>query len=168
MISIVLGTNEKWPSRLIRWATQSPWSHVWIEYKSMTWGGQWMVVHSASKGVMVEPQERVHARYPKRKVYECEVGLTEGLLAIRSHLGADYDYRAVIWNGFLLAVYTAVRLECLRRIVHKNAAKLSCSELVATALKAARIEGSDGLDPELTTPGMVDEFCASTDCFWVA
>lgn len=167
MVAIGFGTNEKWPSRLIRWVTKSPWSHVWIEYKSMTWGGHWMVIHSASDGVVIEPRERVYGRYPKRKMYECEADLTDGLVAIRDHLGAGYDYPAVIWNGLLLVLYTFLRIEWLNQIVLKNGSRFSCSELVATALKAARVKGTEEFEPELMPPILVDQFCASSEQFWV-
>ena len=167
MASIVFGTNDKLTSRLIRWVTKSPWSHVWIEYKSQTWGGHWMAIHSSAKGVVIEPCENVRKRYPKCKTYECRADIGNGLLAIRHYLGADYDYKAVLWNGFLLLVYTFCPVRELFDIVERNNARFSCSELASIILKQAKIRGAHGLDPELMTPGMLERFCSSNDLFWV-
>ena len=176
MIVIGFGTNEKWTSKLIRWATRSEWSHVWIEYPSGVWGGRW-VAHSWADGVVKVPLERVEAAYPKRVVYECRADLTEGLKWARQYITAGYDY-GVIWNGLLLALHRATGWDWLTRIVARNAAKYSCSEFVSGIFKASEVRGvessgvvggdtADRFDPELTTPGDLAKFCADSDDFWV-
>ena len=168
MIVIGFGTNEKWTSKLIRWATDSPWSHCWIEYPSGVWGGRW-VAHSWSDGVVKVPLEQVEAAYPKRKIYECRVDvdkLQPGFTWSRKYIAADYDY-GVIWNGFLLVLWKATGWKYLHKIVHRNATKFSCSEFLAGFMKAAGVTGTESLDPELTTPGELEEFCSSSDDFWV-
>lgn len=176
MILIGFGTNDKLASRLIRWATRSPWSHVWIEYPSGVWGGRW-VAHSWADGVVKVPLERVEAAYPRRKLYECQVDLSQGLEWARRYIAASYDY-GVIWNGLILAVYRVTGWKWLQRIVHRNAARFSCSEFVGGILKASGVRGvessgavevgiEDRFDPELTTPGDLERFCADSDDFWV-
>lgn len=182
MILVGFGTNDKLASRLIRWATRSEWSHVWIEYPSGVWGGQW-VAHSWADGVVKVPLECIEAAYPRRKLYECRLDLTEGLKWARQYIAAGYDY-GVIWNGFLLVLHRATGWQWLTRLIARNAAKFSCSEFVSGILKASGVRGvrssgavevtsdelgvdGDRFDPELTTPGDLDRFCADSDDFWV-
>jgi len=166
MISIGFGTNRKWTSCLIRWATGSEYSHVWVEYESSVWGGTW-VAHAGPKGVVKETQENVYKKYPKHRIYDFSGDLTKGLHAVKGDVGADYDYRSVIWNGLLLVLYTATRWNYLHSLVTRNTSKLSCSEFVAKILKECGVEGTETFDPELTTPGDLERFCAHSDHFWV-
>jgi len=175
MICIGFGTNEKWTSRLIRWATASEWSHVWIEYPSGVWGGRW-VAHSWADGVVKVPLEQVEAAYPKRKVYECRFELDDGLKWARQYIAAGYDY-GVIWNGLVLVLHRATGWGWLDRVATRNAAKYSCSEFVGGILKASGVrgvrssgvvdEGADPFDPELTTPGDLERFCSDSKDCWV-
>ena len=114
MIRIGFGTTDKLHSRLIRWVTRSPWSHVWIEYESQEWGG-WWVAHAGPTGVVKVPMETVHAAHTKRRVYECEANLTPGLRAVRKYVGAEYDYRSVLWNGLLLLLSRVFAREWLNK-----------------------------------------------------
>ena len=168
MICIGFGTNEKWTSKLIRWATRSEWSHVWIEYPSGVWGGRW-VAHSWADGVMKVPLEQIEQTYPTRKIYECRVQidhLAAGFNWARKYISADYDY-GVIWNGLLLVLYRATNWQWLWKVVTRNASKFSCSEFVGGFLKAAGVNETESLDPELTTPGDLEKFCSSSNDFWV-
>lgn len=165
MICIGFGTNKKWVSKLIRWATRSSWSHVWVEYPSGIWGGRW-VAHSQSEGVVKVPLEQIEVAYPTRKLYECNPNLENGFLWARTRISAKYDY-GVIWNALLLVLYRATKWEWLWKIVAKNAARYSCSEFVCGILKAAGVEGTEGLDPELTTPGDLEKFCSGSNNFLV-
>lgn len=168
MICIGFGTNDRWTSKLIRWATKSPWSHVWIEYPSDIWGGRW-AAHSRLDGLAKVPLERIEATYSPRKIYELRVkrnSLASGFRWARGHITAGYDY-GVVWNGVLLVLYRATKWQWLWHIVMRNAAKFSCSEFVGGFLKAAGVSGTAGMDPELTTPGDLEGFCSSSDDFWV-
>lgn len=168
MIYVCFGTNDKISSRLIRWATRSLYSHAWIEYPSGVWGGRW-VAHAWADGVVKVPLEQVEEAYPTRRMYECKIPINElssGFDWARKHIGAGYDY-GVIWNGLLLVLWRATKWQWLWRIITRNAAKLSCSEFACGFLKAARVNGTESLDPELTTPGDLEKFCASSDDFWV-
>lgn len=165
MICIGFGTNEKWLSRLIRWATRSPWSHAWIEYPSGVWGGRW-VAQAWPKGIVKVPLKQVEEMYTTRRVYECKPNMEAGFQWAGSRLYADYDY-GVIWNGLLLVLHRVTGWAWLNQIVHRNTAKLSCSEFAAGFLKTAGVRGAESLDPELTTPGALEKFCSSSDDFWV-
>ena len=181
MIRIGFGTTNKLHSRLIRWVTRSPWSHVWVEYESEEWGG-WWAAHAGPTGVVKVPLEKVHESHTKRKVYECEVDLSKGLRSVREYVGADYDYRSVLWNGFLLLMSRVFAREWLVKIVSRNRSKMSCSEFVSSVMQGAGMFDSEHaaevllalgvnvaeLDTELITPGALERFCAGSDDFWVA
>jgi len=174
MICIGFGTNERLTSKLIRWATRSDWSHVWIEYPSGVWGGRW-VAHSWADGVVKVPLERVEKAYPKRRLYECQVDVSDGLTWARKYIAASYDY-GVIWNSLVLILYRATGWQWLKQIAARNAARFSCSEFVGGILKASGVKGVessgvvdpdavDRFDPEMTTPGDLERFCATSDDF---
>lgn len=165
MICICFGTNDRWTSRLIRWATKSDVSHTWIEYPSDVWGGLW-VAHSSADGVVKEPQERVRKKYPIYEAYECRVDLTDGFQWAREHVGhTKYDY-GVIWNGLLLVIHGITKWEWLRRVAWRCASKLSCSEFNTSFLQGAgTVKGIEVYDAELTTSGALREFCRGTDDF---
>lgn len=166
MIRLAFGTNDKLYSRLIRWATGAKLTHSWIEYESAVWGGPW-VAHVTDRGVIKEVVEGVDERYPVHRKYECLVNVDDGLRAVRSHVGTtDYDW-AVIWNALLLVLYRATKWERLWRLVARNTSKLMCAEFVATILKKGHVAGADALDPETTTTGQLDKFCARSKDFRV-
>lgn len=181
MIRIGFGTTDKLHSRLIRWVTRSPWSHVWIEYESEVWGG-WWVAHAGPSGVVKVPLETVRAAHLKRRIYECRLDLSSGLSASRMYVGSAYDYKSVLWNGFLLLLSRVFAREWLTKIVTRNRSKMSCSEFVGTILKKAGVFASENaeivllaigvgdgksLDPEFVTPGMLERFCAGCEGFQV-
>jgi hypothetical protein len=180
MIRIGFGTTDKLHSRLIRWVTRSPWSHVWIEYESAVWDG-WWAAHAGPTGVVKVPLEQVHEAHTKRRVYECEVDLSKGLRAVREYVGSEYDYRSVMWNGLLLLLSRVFAREWLMKIVSKNRSKMSCSEFVSLIMKRAGVFDSEQsahvlltlgvkveeLDPELVTPGALERFCSDSDDFLV-
>lgn len=165
MICIGFGTNEKWTSKLIRWATGSEWSHAWLEYPSSVLGGRW-AVHSGAQGVVLVPLERVERAYTKRKIYECGAPLGPGLDWARKFIGVSYDF-GVIWNGLLLVLHRATGWEWLHRMVVRNAVKMSCSEFVAGILKASGVAGTEDVDIELTPPGDLERLCYNSDDFQV-
>lgn len=151
MIKIGFGTNSKPHSALIRWATDSPWSHVWIEYESQLWGG-WWAAHSGPTGVAKIPLIKLLNEYPKNVQFYCNADVRGGFSWAHIAVGAPYDY-GVIWNGLLYAIHRATKWDFLRRMAHRNTAKYTCSEFVTGFLKASGIRSVAGLDPELTTPG---------------
>jgi len=181
MTRIGFGTSNKLHSRLIRWVTRSPWSHVWVEYESEAWGGEW-AAHAGPSGVVKVPLETVHAEQSKRKVYDCRLDLIPGLRASRGHVGAAYDYRSVLWNGLLLLLSRVFAREWLTKIVTRNRSKMSCSEFVSTIMKRAGVfdteravkplfamgvSNGESLDPEFVTPGALEQFCAASEDFTV-
>lgn len=151
MIQIGFGTNQQLHSRLIRWATDSPWSHVWIEYWSHIWGGPW-AAHAGPTGVVKVPLEQVWTKYPERIRFDCISLGGDGFAWARNYIGAPYDYGA-IWNGLLFAIHRSTKWEWLRHIALRNTAKFTCSEFVTGFLQASGIPDVVGLEPELTTPG---------------
>lgn len=163
MICICFGTNEKWTSRLICWATEAEYSHTWGEYPSSVWGGEW-AAHSSSSGVVKVPAEAVRQEYPKFVAYECQADLSKGFEWARKYVGAKYDY-GVIWNALLLVLYRFTKWRWLWNVVSRNDAKLSCSEFWASLFKNAEVPGAEKLDPELTTSRMLRAFCVKSDEF---
>lgn len=165
MICIGFGSGNDWRSKLIQWAVQSPYNHVWLEYPSTCWGGQW-VAHSSDRGVVKEPCVRVRNRYKRTCVFEVKgFDLTPGMRESKELMGRRYDYK-VIWNALLLVVHRATKWKWLWKLASKDISQLTCSEFVTTVLKRAGLPEARGLDPEFTTPGDLFKLCKSSKTFW--
>jgi hypothetical protein len=161
MITIGFGTEDTLKGRLIRWATDSPWSHAWIEYDSEVFGGGW-VIHSWVDGVVLVPREQVYQKYPRRRLLQVVGGdVRNGLFWARGRISAPYDF-GMIWNALLLVTYRAFGWEWLRKLAMRNASRYTCSEFVGAFLRAAGILPSS-TDVELLTPGDVLELCEKSD-----
>lgn len=166
MICIGFGTNDKLHSRLIRWATESEWTHTWIEYPSGVWGGRW-AAHSGPDGVVKVPVKTIEKVYPRRVVYECFLdtdALWPGFAWAHKHIGASYDY-GVIWNAVLLVIHRATRWAWLYKVVSRNAVRFTCSEFASGFLKASGVKGAEKFDPELTHSGDLERFCSVSEDF---
>lgn len=166
MIHIVFGTNDKSLSKFFRWVTGSEWTHVWIEYSSQVWEG-FLVVHAGKDGVVIVPQKKVMLTYPKQQVYSLKMGsygLREGFEWAKDQIGAPYDY-GVIWNAFVLLFYRITGWRWLWKILARNASRFSCSEFVSMFLKQAEFPGTEGMDPEFTTPADLVKFCRESSAF---
>lgn len=157
MICIGFGASDSVRSKLIRWATKSDWSHVWVEYQSRAWGGYW-AAHSTEKGVVKEPAARVKRRYNRAVLFEAKFDLTPGMSSARTLVGKPYDFM-VIWNALLLILSRWIRYGWLVQYVSRDLSKVTCSEFVATIIKRSGLQEAKGLDPELTTPGDLHRLC---------
>ena len=156
MVAIGFATNKKLYSRLIRWAIQCPYSHVWLEYPSTLWAGQW-AAHATEGGVRKEALEQAIKRYPKHVAFESKIVLQPGMMKARNLLGKKYDYK-VIWHAILLVLYRTTGWKFLWRLVIRDMRKLTCSEFVSIILKGADVPGAERLDPELVSPADLYEF----------
>jgi len=163
VIGIGFGTNDEFTSRLARWATGSAWSHVWIEYPSKVWGGQW-VAHSTPRGIVKMPLAGVLRDYPVHVRFNCNHDVSKGFEWAREYIGSPYDY-GVIWNSLLYVVYRASHMKCLYNVVSRNASKYTCSEFVTEFLKVSGVNSILQFDPELTSPGMLYDTCVASYVF---
>ena len=169
MICIGFGTNERLASRLIRRATESDWSHTWLEFPSSVWGSKW-VAHSGPGGITKIPLSIVEEAYPERSVYLIGIDvkrLHTGFRWARDHIGSDSGYN-VAWNGFLFLLWRATVWERLYGTIRKNVARYTGSDFVAGFLKAGGVTGFEKSDPKQVTPGHLERFCNhSNDFQWL-
>lgn len=166
MICIGFGAENNLKSKLIRWAIRSDCSHVWLEYPSRCWGGQW-VAHSSDRGVVKEPCSRVRNRYDKVYLFEVKgFDLMPGMRKSKELMGRRYDFK-VIWNALVLVAHRFTKWDWLWNIASKDLNRLTCSEFVTTVLKRAGLPEARNLDPEFTTPGDLLELCKTSKTFWV-
>jgi hypothetical protein len=166
MVVIGFGSRpNNFLSWLIRAATGGSWSHVWIEWESSLWDGVW-VTHAQQVGIVTSPIEVVFEKYSLRRRYGVEdIRVRLGLRRMRKECGKPYDYVTVIYNTLLLVLLRLTGWGRLRTMVLRNAARFTCSEFVALVLKRSGLPGTDRLDPELTTPGALETFCAESRFF---
>lgn len=151
------GTNQEPMSKLVRNITGSPWSHSWIEYSSLSFGGLW-AVHAQKTGVIKERIFDVWRKYPTRKRFEIKHDIREGIKIALAAVGKPYDFRSVFINSIILYWWRMTGKLVADPV--RDATLYSCSELVTVALIESEFPGANTLDPELTTPGMLFEFCS--------
>lgn len=157
------GTNRKWTSKMIREATGSWCSHVWIEYSSFRLGGM-HAIHAQSEGVIRDDVFDVWDKYPKFKRYEVMMKSNEihnGIKYAINMIGTPYDYGVII-NGLKLWWWR----ETMRYTTpHRNPRELHCSEFVTLVLDYINIPNINKLDPELTYPGKLWKFVRDSSVF---
>jgi hypothetical protein len=141
------------------------YSHTWIEYPSVTWGGRWGL-HSVPDGVVMVPIEQVYASYVRRITYRCDQPFVGGFAWARERINAGYDF-GVLCNIVLLLLFRFTGREYLRKAALRDASRYTCSELVSGFLKASSIPGTEDFDPELETPGGLERYCSSSPHFQV-
>ena len=150
MVFVCFGRQKNLKSWLVRLATDSEWSHVWIEFElaKNVWA-----IHSASDGVVMVPADRVRAEYAPVETVPLDVPVDVLLWEAHKFVGADYDFNVII-NGILLALWRATGVIWFRPL--RNACKYSCSEVTILLLKR-HVKALAALDAELTTPGKLLE-----------
>lgn len=156
---IGLGTNNRFESRIVRAVTGGWCSHSWLEYSSMRFGGIWVIHSTGDRGVVRERFMDVWRRYPVRKRYEVNWDLTEGLATAINVIKTPYDTKTAYVNAVLLFMHRY--LGYTAEDIARNSSLFTCSELTTLTLKDSRVPNHEQLDPEATTPIMLDGICAS-------
>ena len=153
-VRVVFTASSKVSSRIIRWLTRSPVSHVYIEYESVLWGGRWAA--EATKGGV----RKVIAKKARHDVYaefRCKFDVERGLAAVSKYFGEDYDYIGVAIFGALIVLgrWFSVKVKSPFR----SSKSQFCSEFVTRFFKGARLEGVAGWDVGKSSPGRLYRFC---------
>jgi hypothetical protein len=150
MIVVGFSRSNNFLGWLIRKATGGNWNHAWVGYTDPVWGGQW-VTHAISDGVIPQRVELLKKNYDDWMCFEV-VGLDieEGMRKARNYVNKKYDFKAVILNGILLALYKVTGVEWFNPIINHN--KVSCSEFVALILQGCNFEPVMGKDAEMFPP----------------
>ena len=138
MIKIVLTSSNSLIGKIIRWITNGDVSHVFIQYPSDLWGGEW-AAEALSKGVIKRPAEK--ARHRVVRDYRCKFDAKPGLHAIREYIGVPYAFEGILIAGWLILLYRIFKKK-IRRPLHNTSAQF-CSEVTARFFDAV---------PELPKP----------------
>lgn len=144
-------------SACIRWFTDSEWSHCWLEFDCDELGGRW-IAHATDQGVIIEPAEPKLAYWGAHvRRYEITApGVERGIREAASCIGKRYDWMAILGHAARLVAYklTGKRYGNPAR----NAARLTCSEYLATIAKRAGMDGTEDWDPESIAPSDIEEY----------
>lgn len=162
MLTIGFARDRSFKSKLIRFATGGVWSHCWIEYPSEIWGGRW-IAHASADGIIKIPAEQYLKSRDTYIRYEVLKDIRQGLVKSRNHVGKKYDFFAAIFNGLLLLLFRLTGIQLWEPVINHN--RITCSEFVATILKAGGIPEMQDKIPELMTPSMLEEICNSSKDF---
>ena len=153
-VHLVFTASPRTFSRLIRWFTNSPTSHVMVEYPSDLWGGRWIAQASVG-GVHKVPANK--ARHYVVADVECVFDVRNALHSIAQCIGNPYDYEGLAgytWSKILKKYF---RRKMSRPLHDPNA--LFCSEMVATMLIAAKLPGTEDWTPEFIAPVDILRYC---------
>lgn len=110
MITVIFARNDHWISRLVRWRTNSQWSHVGIL------DGDYVIEAMGSTGVRQTPLAQFYDRY----THHTSKQLPGDIEKARYLIGSDFDLWG-LWGVF----FRSDELQSSR--------KWFCSELVAYA-----------------------------------
>ena len=143
-VSIIFTTSDHWFSKLIKFFTSSPVSHVLIGYRLLDTD---VCIHAGARGVVIDTRAKALA---KRKVWK-EFKVVQGvhLRHAMTHLGTAYDVGGLF--GFF-PVWIAKWFGKKMKNPFASATAMFCSELVVRLNLCGCIPEFDGLDPETTTP----------------
>jgi hypothetical protein len=156
MTKIVFTATNTLLGRLIRWVTRSKVSHVFIEYPSQKWGGQW-ALESGAVGVRKVPAER--ARHDIVFEFECVKIPDRAFKQIGQYVGTRYDV-----GGLFVFAWAKIVWRWSGRKIRKplnNTHGQFCSELVSRFFKAANIIDDRLADPELVSPQTIYSICVN-------
>jgi len=156
MTKIVFTASNTLLGKLIRWITKSKVSHVFIEYHSSQWGGQW-ALEAYITGVRKVPVSRV--RHHVVAEFECLNIPSQAFLRIGKLVGEGYDF-----SGLFLFAWLHIIWKWFGKKMRKplNATKGQfCSELGARFLDAAGVSDPRLDDPEKASPQILFEVCSA-------
>lgn len=158
MVTIGFSTTNKWMSKLIRFFTRAPISHVWLSYYDETLGTK-MVLQAEWFSYEVRPWARWIRENELIKEYQLlapKDELTTALQIQATCIGLKYDYLAAGWTGLL--AWT-------RKKFKGSPYRLMCSESVLRFFQLCPTykHWFSGLDVENTGPLPVMRRCEALD-----
>lgn len=153
-VSLVFTSSKTTFGRLIRWFTDSPVSHVMIEYTSVVWGGRW-VAEAFVTGV----RKRLAERRRRNVVveYDFVYDISSTFVKVRPLFGEPYDIRGVFRLAFILLMLRLFRRRITRPMTSSKAQL--CSEFIARILQHAGYPDTDEWDVETVTPETLRQYC---------
>jgi hypothetical protein len=155
-VYLCVGAWDDPKSKIVQWITSSSYSHAWMEYDSPTWQGR-MVVHSDSKGVVIESLSSFYERRgmcSSRAVYKVLSGDTsKGFFFSKNYLGKSYGYLTLFRNASLLLLFK-LGMKFLKPV--SDVGKYTCAEFVTLFLQNSGL--AEELNGEHTWPGLLEEY----------
>lgn len=133
--------------------------HSWISYPDELWGGRWLV-NADAHGVRVLPGSAMPQLGDPHVEYRCRFDISEAMSRCRDFVGQPYDYVSLlVGHPIKLLAYYLTGVEVLNPA--RDASRFTCSEFVATVLKAAALPGTVDMDPESETPASLVRYMDS-------
>jgi hypothetical protein len=151
---VLLYRGRSIPSKIIRWATRSSYSHAGI---AVWWNDRLMVLEAVGRGVMVTPLSwNVQAYHGDVELFSCIRKLTsrerDTLIGFaQAELGKEYDR----WSAIVLGLKILFQRDREKRDALRRERKLFCSFYVAQAYNAAGVDLKEGVSDRFMSPGDV-------------
>lgn len=138
-MKIGFSQSNNWGSKLVRWFTNSQWSHCFIILDDDLEGDALVFESSPSGGVKLN-------LWSKYKDQICEVyniNVNCSIKPLYNYLGDNYGYLQI--TGFIIAKIFSLKHNPIKK-------DYVCSELALRFLIENNIEGFESLDPNSTSP----------------
>jgi hypothetical protein len=148
---VLLYRGRSLASRIIRWATGSPYSHAGL---AVWWNERLMVLEAVSKGVVVTPLSANVRGYHGDVEWFTTVDVIEHeerkriVEVAQRELGKEYDTWRAVWLGFRVLFGRSLE----RRNALRRERKLFCSLYVATVYNAIGRDLSRDVSDRFTSP----------------
>jgi hypothetical protein len=149
---VLMYRGRSFPSRVIRFATGSPYSHAGI---AAWWHDRLMVMEAVGKGVVVTPLSANVAGYRGNVEWftatmEIDDGTRERMLRFaQAELGKDYGR----WGAILLGIRLLFKRGIDARDRLRRAKRLFCSHYVAQVYNVAGCDLQRGVSDRFMSPG---------------
>ena len=153
-VRIIFTASPKLSSRIIRWFTRSPVSHVYVEYESELWGGRWAA--EATKGgvrkvIAKKSRHDVHAEF------RCKFDTKKGLRAVSEFLGEDYDYLGVAFYAIVVLLRRWFSAK-IKNPMYSSKSQF-CSEFITRFFQGSDLVETTFWDVEKSSPGRLYRYC---------
>jgi hypothetical protein len=148
---VLLYRGRSLPSRIIRWATGSPYSHAGL---AVWWNQRLMVLEAIGKGVVVTPLSvNVRGYHGDVEWFTTVdvIGHEERKRIVevaQKELGKEYDTWRAVWLGIRVLFGWSIE----RRNAFRRERKLFCSLYVATVYNAIGRDLSKDVSDRFTSP----------------
>lgn len=151
LVSVGFSTSTHLVSRIIRWFTDAPASHVWLTFNDPVFADMQMVLEASGRGFRLVPFQTflLHNRIIAVVPLQPHPGLPVGLAYLGAWLGTDYDATGLLGMAWVSA---GRWLRMRWRNPWASSRGMFCTEAVVRMLQAALYPGASTLDPDATLP----------------
>ncbi len=149
---VLLYRGRTWPSRIIRWATGSCYSHAGL---AAWWNNRLMVMEAVGKGVVVTPiSQNIRSYHGSVEWFTCAEGIPDAqrlqmIEFAQRELGKEYAF----WRTLLLGIRVLFQRNPRSKDRLRREERLFCSHYVAETYNSIGKDLKIGVSDRFMSPG---------------